>query len=215
MLNKRMLKHRIQQLRQVKTWQLLIVLFFGVLLAATLLRLNNIGMTQRRDAVIQADAVGDQQLVRTALIELQRYVTGHMNTSLGNGVYLQKAYERDREAALAAATDVGNPNSVIYQQAAVECRARFQGGVESFRNDYVTCVAEKVGALTAGQDNAATLKLPRADNYRFDYVSPLLSFDLAGIVVMLCLLIVGILLSRLLALLVLRLLLRYRFRTIS
>lgn len=212
MLDKRMLKHRLQQLHRVKTWQLLVILFFSVLLAATLLRLNNIEMSERRQAVIEADSSGDQQKVRTSLIELQRYVTSHMNTSLGNGVYLEKAYARDRDAAVAAATETSNPNSAVYQQAAIECRARFQGGVESFRNDYVTCVAERVGSLSSGRDNAASLKLPRADNYRFDYVSPLLSFDIAGFVVILCLLIIAVILSRLAALIVLRLLLQHRYK---
>lgn len=212
MFNRRNLKYRLQRLRQVKTWQLLVVLFLGVLVAATLLRLNNLGMVERRDAVIAADKSGDTAETRKAMIELQRYVSSHMNTDLGNGVYLETAYARDRDAAITAAGDSNNPNSAVYQQAAVECRARFQGGVESFRNDYVACVAERVGSLSQGQA-ASALKLPPVDNYRYDYVSPLISFDLAGLAVVFCLLIVVVIISRLIVLVVLRLLLKHRFQS--
>lgn len=212
MFDRRQLKYRLQRLRQVKTWQLLVILFLMTLVAATLLRLNNLGMVERREAVIAADKNGDTQKTREALIELQRYVSGHMNTDLGNGVYLETAYARDRDAAITAASDSSNPNSAVYQQAAIDCRARFQGGAESFRNDYVACVAERVGTLSQGQA-ASALKLPPVDNYRFDYVSPLLSFDLAGLAVVICGLIVFVIVTRLITLGVLRALLKHRYQS--
>ena len=60
---------------RLKTWQLFVVLFLAILVAAPLLRLNNLGMVERRSAVIKADEAGDQEKLRLAIVELQDYVT--------------------------------------------------------------------------------------------------------------------------------------------
>ena len=211
MANKRELYHRLLQLRHIKTWQLLIMLVLALIVTASLLRMNNLGMIERRAAVIQTDESGDTGAIRKTLLELQHYVTRHMNTSLGSGVYLSASYDRDREAAIQRAADVTNPNSAIYQQASVECRARWQGGVASFRNDYVTCVVEKVSALSAAQNLATEADLPRLDNYRYNFVSPLWTPDVAGFAVLFCVVLALVIVMRLVALAVLRSLVRRRF----
>jgi hypothetical protein len=137
-----------------------------------------------------------------------------MNTSLDKGVYRVKAYERDRDAAIAAASSATNPQSEVYKQASVECRARFQGGVASFRNDYVTCVLERVSTLQSGSDPTAGAHLPIADNYRYDYVSPLWTPDLAGLTLLFCAFITGVIVVRLVTLGVLHLMLRQRYRSL-
>jgi hypothetical protein len=209
---KRQLRHRLWQLRLVKTWQLLVILILLIVVASTFLRLNNLGMVERRNAVIAADKRGDDEAVFRALVDLQHYVSSHMNTSLGKGVYLEHKYNRDRDAALKAATISSNPNSPVYQQASIECRARWQGGVESFRNDYVQCVIEKVSGLSAGK--AAVLKLPRADMYRYSFVSPLWTPDFAGYTLLLCVAVTLVIVGRLVALGMLRLLLRHRYKNV-
>lgn len=211
MPNKRSLQRMLARLKRVKTWQLVVVLLLMTLVAATLLRLNNLGMVERREAVYAADRKGDKPAIKSALLELQQYVTSHMNTDLGKGVYLVKTYERDRAKALKAAQSVENPNAQVYQQASIDCRSRFQGGVESFRNDYVQCVIERVSALE-GQEGAPALQLPKADTYRYAFVSPLISFDAAGLAVLACLLITSVIVLRLLTLVILRLLLKRRYR---
>lgn len=202
------------KLQAIKTWQLLVILLISMLIAATFLRLNNLGMAEKRDAVIAADKAGDKAAIKQSLIDLQKYVSSHMNTDLGNGVYLVTTYERDRDAALATATTGSNPQSAVYQQASVECRARFQGGVESFRNDYVQCVLQRVAALSASADPSAGLVLPKADSYRYDFSSPAWTPDLAGLSVFFCVLVTTVIVGRLLALLALRLLIRHRYRSI-
>jgi hypothetical protein len=197
------LTRAVQVVRSVRTWQLLVVLFFSVFLAATLLRLNNLGMIERREAVIATKA---------ALVELQHYVGAHMNTNLGGGVYLEQAYQADRAKALEAATDTTNPNSQVYQQASVECQSRFVGGVASFRNDYVRCVIDKVASLQQGKDIADSAQLPRLDNYRYNFLSPLISFDAAGLTVLFCGAITGVIVVRLLTKLLLALVIRRRYR---
>jgi hypothetical protein len=171
-------------------------------------------MAQRRTDVLKADESGDKEVVRTKLVELQRYVSSHMNTSLNGGLYLSHSYERDRSAALDAAGDTQNPNSAVYQQASIECRARWQGGVASFRNDYVQCVIEKVSALSSATDPTAGLKLPRASSYHYDFASPLWTPDIAGLFVAIGVLIVVVILGRLAALGALHLLLRRHYRSI-
>lgn len=212
MADKRTLRKRLWQLRRIKTWQLLIILLLMVFVAATFLRLNNLGMVERRDVVLEADRRGDKDAIERSLVALQHYVSAHMNTSLQGGFYLEHEYERDRNAALEAATEAQNPNSSTYQQASVECQSRFQGGIESFRNDYVQCVIARVAELGQGEDAMAGLQLPRADMYHYNFASPLWSPDFAGIFVLICVAIVVIILARLVTMLVLRILLKFHFR---
>lgn len=206
-VNKRSIRQWLHRLQTVKTWQLLVILLLVVLVAATLLRMNSLGLVERRNAVLAADEKGDKQAVKASLVELQRYISSHMNTSLNGGLYLSHSYERDRAAALEAATGTTNPNSAAYHQASLDCRSRFQGGVASFRNDYVQCVIDRVGSLSTAQDPTAGLNLPRASSYHFDFASPVWSLDLAGLAVALAVLIIVVIIGRLVTLGVLHLML--------
>lgn len=212
MANKRLLKKRLWQLQRVKTWQLLIILLVLLFIAATFLRLNNLGMVERREVVLAADERGDEAAIERSLVALQHYVSAHMNTSLQNGIYLEHEYQRDRDAALRAASESQNPNSDVYQQASVECQARFQGGVESFRNDYVQCVIDRVAQLNQGEDPVDSLQLPRADMYHYNFVSPLWSPDFAGLFVLLCILVMIIIIVRVVTGVILRLMLRIHYK---
>lgn len=216
-LDKRKLHHYLRSAQSLKTWQLVIILFLMLLISATLLRLNNIGMVERRQAVIDADRSGNQEELEQALQELRRYVNSHMNTSLGDGVYLEHKYARDRDAALEAAANTmssTNPNSAAYQQASIECRSRFAGGRESYRNDYVQCVIDRVGAMTQAGDPTAGINLPRADLYRYDFASPVLSLDMAGLSVFLSLLLLTFIALRVIFVGIIKMLLKRRYSRI-
>jgi len=212
--NKKLLAHRLWQVRRVKTWQLVIIFIIAAFLAATFLRLNNLGMIERRDAVVEADKRGDKQAIRAALADLQAFVSGHMNTDLQQGVYLQYSYERDRDKVIDSASNASNPSSQVYQKASVECRARWQGGTESFRNDYVQCVIDRVRSLQASNDALSSLKLPRADAYRHTFASPLWSADLAGLSVLFCLLVLIAIIIRVVAAALLKFLLHRRYQSV-
>ena len=211
--DKKALHHRLTQLRHIKTWQLLIILIFSMLISASLLRLNNLNMVEYRNAVAAADEKGDKAVTKQKLLELQNYVTNHMNTSLGQGIYLEASFERDRAAAIEAASNTTNPASEVYKQASVECRSRFQGGAESYRNDYVKCVQERVASLGSAEE-IASASLPMAENYHYNFLSPQFSFDFAGLSVAFCVLIVLVIFSRWIVLIVLRLLLKHRFKSV-
>ncbi len=207
------IRYKLRALRRAKTWQLVIVLIPLLFVSATFLRLNNLGMIERRDAVMGADKKGDKEVIKKKLVDLQHYISAHMNTSLDKGIYLEESYKRDRAAAIEAATsatNTSNPNSAVYQQASIECRERFQGGVASFRNDYVQCVVARVQSLGEGQSASAELKLPTVDNYRYNFSSPLFSFDLAGISILISALLIGVIVFRTLAIVSLKTLLKYR-----
>lgn len=202
------LRVRLKRLNAIKTWQLLVLLLLTSIVAATLLRLNNLGMMERRDAVIAADEKGDRAQIEAAVNELQRYVTRHMNTNLGGGFYLTKSYERAREAAMSQASDSSNPNSAIYNQASIEC----QSAAERARHGgYVACVLAKVGTIEGQGDFASTLKLPPSELYKINFVSPFLSFDLAGLSVLLSVFIVVVIIVRLTGVVILKILLRSRY----
>ncbi|HVI69195.1 MAG TPA: hypothetical protein VM581_01935 [Magnetospirillaceae bacterium] len=180
-LDKSKLHHWLTVLKRVKTWQLLILLVAFALIAAFLMRQNNLRMVELRQAVTQADAdpAGDTKI---ALINLQNYVSAHMNTDLGSGIYLQETYQRDYTAAVQAAATATNPNSQIYAQVELECRPVYQR-THSFPA-YTQCAHDKLAQLAPGQDALSRLKTPLVDLYHYNFVSPLISFDGAGIFVL-------------------------------
>ncbi|MFS8120209.1 MAG: hypothetical protein ACMG55_17240 [Microcoleus sp.] len=176
--------HHIRRtIRRLKLWQLIVIFILMGFVSATFLRLDNIGMLERRQAVTDADTLGDEAKIKTALTDLQNYVAHHMNTDLGKGVPLQASYSRAVDSVFNQTGDLDQKSKVYQEAAKEECQRLWKGGVASFRNDYVQCVVQKVSAQ-APSANLGT-KLPRADLYYFDYVSPRWSPDVAGLTVLL------------------------------
>ena len=81
MADKGRIKKNIKDLQRIKTWQLIVLLVIVGFISATFLRLNNIVMVQRREAVITADKEGSQDDIVNRLYDLQRYVSSHMNSN--------------------------------------------------------------------------------------------------------------------------------------
>jgi hypothetical protein len=93
-MNRREKQERgLRRLERVRTWQLVLILILGVFVSATFLRLNNIGMIQRREAVVSADKSGDAAVLQNRLLDLQRYAAAHMNADTGI-IYLQESFNR-------------------------------------------------------------------------------------------------------------------------
>lgn len=204
---RRNLRHWLKLFKRAKTWQLIILCILFGFISATFLRLNNLGMVELRHKVEKADASGNVETIRQSLADLQHYASAHMNAYPGV-VYLQQSYNRDYSDAVAAAGSTHNANSDIYQQASIACRARFQGGVASFRNDYVTCVAAAVSNLPPEQQQAITL--PNPETYRYSFSSPLISFDFAGFGVVVVLFLITLIITKITGVMVLRMLLKRR-----
>src|SRR5690606_6204000 len=95
--DKSAIRRQMYRLKRIKTWQLIVIFVLMLVLSATFLRLNNIGMIERRDAVIAADKTGDSFSIQNRIYDLQEYSSSRMNASTGP-VYLTEQYKRDTEA---------------------------------------------------------------------------------------------------------------------
>ena len=205
MADKRQIKHGIEWLQTVKTWQLVLILLVMLFLAATLLRLNSVGMDQRKDAVIAADKHGNINDIHARLYDLQRFSAAHMNAST-NTFYLQGQYDRDTQKALEAA-QAANPGSNANAEAEAACKPQFSG----YSTAYLQCFLREMEKHPT-TDKLPDIKLPSPALYQYNFVSPLWSPDFAGFSVLLCLLLTVVIFSRLMALVVLHLLLKRSFR---
>jgi len=138
------------------------------------LRNNNLHMVQLRSAVYAADkSDGD---ISGALTNLQHYVTSHMNTDLtpgGNTVYppIQLKYTYERLQASAAAASTGNEQT--YSDAQAYCEQ--QDSTDFSGRNRVPCIQEYVKSHGGAVPDAIPDSL-----YKFDFVSPIWSPDLAG-----------------------------------
>lgn len=157
----------------VKPSYLFIAAGVSCLVCIGALRSNNLQMVKLRDAVYAADK--DNGDVSKALTELQRYVTSHMNTDLtpgNNSVYppiqLKYTYERLQEANVASTS-----NAQVYSDAQAYCEA--QNSTDFSGRNRVPCIQEYV------KTHGATVPTAIPDSlYKFDFLSPRWSPDLAG-----------------------------------
>jgi hypothetical protein len=196
-VDKKRISKNLKRLRYVKTWQLVIILILMGFISATFLRLNDIGMIDRRNAVLSADQVGDKTITQNRLYDLQRYVSAHMNTDMGKGIYLEASYKRDVQAAYTRAS--GGSSGNIYKKAQETCAPRYS----SWSPAYVQCT------VTAG-----ALVLPKAGVYLHAYVSPIWSPDFAGWSLVVCCVILLIIIARITSVAILNLLLSRRYKSI-
>lgn len=202
MTDRQSVKHGIRNLQYIKTWQLLILLVLFAFIAATFLRLNNVGMIQRREAVLNADESGDPEQIKSRLFQLQRYVSSHMNTDMGT-IYLEHQYKRDSQQVIDAASGDSNPNGNIYKKAQDFCAPKFSG----YSQAYLQCTVNFLERYDPAEEQVtepSKLDLPKADAYRHSFASPIWSADFAGFSVLICVLIVLTIILRLLVLLILR-----------
>jgi hypothetical protein len=208
--DKRRVRRSIKDLQYVKTWQLVVLLVLAAFLAATFLRLNNIGMVERRAAVIAADESGDRDQLIQRLYDLQQYVAAHMNTDMGKGVYLETSYNNDYQKWQQSAYGEGNPNGNIYQRAEAICAAQFASSSAAF----IQCTTSEIAKYPAASDPASDGSAPRADSYRHVFASPLWSPDIAGWSVVVCIVLVLLIITRLVTLGILRLMLRRHYKSV-
>ncbi len=211
-------KSRLRKLQQIKTWQLLILLVMVGFVAATFLRLNNVGMVQRREAVLAADESGDTVALEQRLYDLQRYVSSHMNADPGR-IALEKSYERASQAALKRFEQEAQnraSNDVVAKVRAVCDAAAQAGGYGHFRTTadprYVNCINEEWAKYPAASETSLEFSAPATEPYYHTFISPLWSPDFAGWSVLICLLIVLVIIARLITLGVLKLLIKWQYR---
>lgn len=178
--------------------------------SATFLRLNSIGMVQRRDAVIVADQEGNQDTIINRLYDLQRFVASHMNTGLSKGVYLESSYNRDLQTWQETSYGDANPNGNIYEKAQEVCAPQFT----RYSNAYLLCTTSELEKYPAAKDPATDTSKPRQETYIHNFSSPLWTPDFAGWSVIAFSVIVLLIVVRLVSVAVLQLLLRRHYRRI-
>jgi hypothetical protein len=205
----RQVKKSIRQLQRIKTWQLLVLLLLVGFIAATFLRLNNIEMTQRRDAVLAADKAGNTADMEYRLYDLQRYASSHMNAATGP-FYLEQQYRRDAQARVDAAKNDDNPNGNINVKAEAVCKPQYAVWSQA----YVQCFTDELAKYPPSPDPAQNVTFASTSLYRHNFDDPLWSPDFAGWSVALALVIVLMIITRLASLGILRLLLKHHYRGI-
>lgn len=143
-----------------------------MVISVVAVRQNNLKSIELRDAVVRADEQGDD--VEAALRDLRTHMYSHMNAGLSSGtlkqpIQLKYRYERLVEAEKQKSGD----SQQVYAEAQKYCEERFGQG--SLREGRVPCVQEYVSQHSSGQVSQIPDSL-----YKFDFVSPRWSPDLAG-----------------------------------
>ena len=206
-MDKRNVRRSIKQLQVIKTWQLIILLILALFITATFLRMNNVGMIERRKAVASADKSGDIDQIQQRLYDIQRYSAAHMNADTGV-MYLQGQYNRDVQRQAEAASTSGSAKALEIRREAEEvCKPQFNGWSPA----YVQCYVNELNKHPA-DEISTQLAPPSSALYRYNFVSPVWSPDFAGFSLLVSLLIAVVIIVRLLGIAILRLMLRRHYR---
>lgn len=173
-MNKKHLHRVWRQLKPFNSWLFLGLALLFLVVGTFAIRQNNLKSIQLRDELLAADeANGD---VETALNKLREHIYSHMNANLSSGSLQQPIQLKYRYERLVEAQQQANAGSNdIYAQATSYCEALFPAG--SLREGRVPCIeqylAQHGGVQTQASDIPDSL-------YKFDFVSPRWSPDLAG-----------------------------------
>lgn len=206
MADKRQVKKSIKQLQYIKTWQLIILLILMLFVAATFLRINSVGMSDRRSAVFAADRAGDPNEIRARVYDLQRFSAAHMNAST-DVFYLQEQYNRDVKIIVENSSQSSAVNARVNADAEAVCHPQFSG----WSTSYMQCFLAEI-AKHPTSDTLSAVTLPSPSLYRYSFVSPLWSPDFAGWSIFVCIVIVIMIFTRLIGLALLRLMLKSHYR---
>ncbi len=205
--DKRRIRNTIRTLRKVKTWQLVVLLVLMLFVTATFLRLNNVGMVQRREAVKAADKSGNKDDIRARVFDLQRYVNTHMNADTGI-FYLEEQYARDTQKVVDSINNASGGQSVNAKAEAI-CKPQFT----HYTYAYTECMLNEILKQRV-VDPADMPKKPSPDLYKYSFLSPLFSWDFAGLSALITLVILMVIIARAISLAVLKMLLKRHYRGI-
>lgn len=173
-LNKSFFRRFARILKPINLWVFLVIAIVSGVVCVLALRDNNYKALALRDTVIQVDK--DNGDIEAALRELRTFVYGHMNTNLAAGdnaikppIQLKYRYERLLEAQQ---QDAKRQSDQIYSEAQAECEKKFPSGLRN--SGRIPCITEYIS-------NKGIQQTPiPASLYKFDFVSPIWSPDMAG-----------------------------------
>ncbi len=155
-------------------WYFLVAFLISGLVAILALRQNNLTALTLRDEVLQTDK--NNSNTEIALKKLRGYVYGHMNTDLATGtsvyppIQLKYRYERLLQAQK---DQIASTNTTIYNDAQRHCEQLLPTGVSL---DRVPCIRQYLDTHPTAQAGTIPDSL-----YKFDFISPSWSPDLAGL----------------------------------
>ena len=214
-IKKNDIKKTLRKLKQVKTWQLLLILVPLLFIEATLLRFDHVKMTELKKEVLAADEAGNEEEIASALQKLREYVFSHtvVNVVEKNGVqhitfgtgpiYLEHQYQRKASEALAAAeaqagTDE-NPNGNVFAAAMTVCKPlAIQYGWAWNSPGYLDCMTGEIAKYPTTDKIQDTLvaTLPSTALFRYDFASPIWTPTLTGFVLILCIVLIVVILVK-------------------
>lgn len=223
-INKFEVKKHLKALKQIKTWQLIIILFLLLFISATLLRFDHIKMTDLKAEVVAADESGDKEEITKALDNLKNFTfthtviniiekNGKQYVTFGTGpVYLEHEYEREATAALKAAEEKAatdeNPNGNVFAKAMDVCKPQaIANGWAWNSQGYLDCMTGEINKYptTDRIEDTYVASLPSTALFRYDFASPIWTPSLSGFVNILCIILIVVILTKILIWCVLRL----------
>lgn len=173
-MNARRLHYLLVRLRKIRYTYLAMAVGFSALIFILAYRQNNVTSLQLRDKLLQVDK--DNGDTEAALRELREYTYAHMNAELTGGtnnIYppIQLKYRYERLVQIEKER-VNQANSKLYNEAQAHCERTLPTGVSRNR---VPCIE----AYVTNQNGQKEKSIPDA-LYKFNFVSPPWSPDLAG-----------------------------------
>lgn len=218
------IKKHLKGLRQVKTWQLALILLPLLFISATLLRFDHIKMTDLKAEVTEADESGDDDAIAEALKNLKEFTFSHtviniiekngeQYVTFGTGpIYLEHQYQRKAsEALVAAEAQAGNddnPNGNVFAKAMDVCKPlAIQNGWTWNSQGYLDCMTGEINKYPTSDriEDTYAASLPSTALFRYDFASPAWTPTLSGLVMLLCVVLIVVIFIRILIWCVLRL----------
>lgn len=211
------LKQALSKMFHFSTWKLVLVLILMCFVAATLLRIDHIRMTELKNAVMEADANNDDEAIASSLAELQTFTRTHIifnyfdengeqKIIFGTGAfYLENQYNRKANEALKVAQEKinqqgGNMNEYnVHKKVAEICDAEaIKHGWRYPNINYINCFVNELAKYPEADQLtvAASANLPSTDLFRYDYASPIWYPCASGIVILICVILLIIVLVR-------------------
>ena len=173
-MNKRKLHHVLTLIHKVHYFWLIAACIIFAVMGVFSLRANNQRMIELRSAVFAADEKNDG--LEESLRELREYVFNHMNTNLSSGFAavkppIQLKYQYERLASTAKA-EYDAASAKMLADAEATCVAQYPGSV--FSQPRLDCAKAYAAA------NPVPQRTIPDSLYKFDFISPKWSPDLAG-----------------------------------
>lgn len=178
-MTKSVTRQTLSHIRRAPYWLFLVAALALFLVSIFALRANNQKMLELRAAVFTADELdGD---VEGALRDLREHVYAHMNTDLAVGDTairppIQLKYRYERLVGVEQEKLQAGSSGDIYGQAQSFCEQKFPSGFSG--SNRLPCIREYLD--THGVQVTEDTSIPE-DLYKFDFVSPRWSPDLAGL----------------------------------